>query len=162
MASTSSETLTIVPCGRRKIWGHNPNAPQLVPARAAYTGNASVISRRYAERFGERWVILSAKHGLLLPNRRIRDYNVKLDRAGLAQLTKRLRRSNYLRRFRRIDVLGGRLYVEAVVGAVRGRGVTVRRLYPDGRRGWFDIQDALVRALETGRPLKGTDVRVVP
>jgi uncharacterized protein DUF6884 len=156
--SPKKRELTLAPCGGRKTWDHNPNAPRLVPAGRAYVGNLSVLSRNYADEFAPEWVFISAKHGILDPGKRIANYNVKLDKAGVAPLARRLRKLDYLRQFDRINVLGGRLYVRAVTMAVESRKVRVYRLYPDGPRGMFDIQDALTRALKTGKRLRGTRV----
>lgn len=54
--------LVIVPCGKRKIWDKHPDQG---PTRAddAYIGTPFTLNRTYAERFGDRWVVLSAKYG---------------------------------------------------------------------------------------------------
>lgn len=59
--------LVIVPCGQGKVWDKEPNRGP-VPAREAYTGAPFKVNREYAERFAERWVILSAKHGFIPPD----------------------------------------------------------------------------------------------
>jgi len=58
--------LVIVPCGKRTIWDKHPDQ---WPTRAddAYTGTPFKLNRRYAERFGDRWVVLSAKYGFVGP-----------------------------------------------------------------------------------------------
>jgi len=38
-----------------------------MPACDAYTGAPFKVNRAYAERFGERWIILSAKYGFISP-----------------------------------------------------------------------------------------------
>lgn len=59
--------LVIVPCGKAKIWSRKPDrGPAL--ACEAYTGPFFSVNKRYAEHFGEEWVILSAKHGLIRPD----------------------------------------------------------------------------------------------
>ena len=68
--------LVIVPCGQRKIWDSQPNHG---PAEAceAYTGAYFTVNKHYAKHFGEAWVILSAKYGLVPPTFRIPGpYNV--------------------------------------------------------------------------------------
>ncbi len=59
-------SLVIVPCGKGKIWDKRPDQG---PTRAdeAYTGTPFKLNRRYAERFGDRWVVLSAKYGFVVP-----------------------------------------------------------------------------------------------
>jgi hypothetical protein len=63
---SSTTTLVIVPCGRQKIWATRPGAGP-VAARDAYTGPPFRLNRQYAERFGDCWVILSAKYGFIDP-----------------------------------------------------------------------------------------------
>lgn len=44
-----------------------------------YVSTLFKLSRRWAERFAERWFILSAKHGLLTPDKVIEPYNQTLN-----------------------------------------------------------------------------------
>lgn len=62
----SDSYLVIVSCGRQKIWERNPETG---PSRAAdaYISPVFRASRRYAETFATRWVILSAKYGFIDP-----------------------------------------------------------------------------------------------
>lgn len=62
-----SSRLVIVPCGRSKIWNKHPNAGP-TPAKDAYTGTPFKLNRRYAETFGDAWLILSAKYGFISPD----------------------------------------------------------------------------------------------
>ncbi len=62
-----SRRLVIVPCGRSKIWDKHPTAGP-TPAKDAYTGTPFKLNRRYAETFGDAWVILSAKYGFITPD----------------------------------------------------------------------------------------------
>lgn len=61
-----SGLLVIVPCGKAKIWARHPRAGPVVAADA-YVGAPFSVNRRYAERMGGDWVILSAKYGFLRP-----------------------------------------------------------------------------------------------
>jgi hypothetical protein len=71
-----SRTLVIVPCGKAKIWDKTPNAGS-TQAQEVYVGAPFKVNRAYAERFGDEWVILSAKYGFLRPTEHIdRPYNV--------------------------------------------------------------------------------------
>jgi hypothetical protein len=56
------EALVIIPCGQAKLWDDDPQRGP-TPARDAYTGAPFKVNRAYAERHGDRWVILSAKYG---------------------------------------------------------------------------------------------------
>jgi hypothetical protein len=59
--------LCIIPCGSRKIWDiHAAAGP--TEARQAYVGAFHKACQRYAVTFFTDWVILSAKHGFLLPD----------------------------------------------------------------------------------------------
>lgn len=59
--------LVVVPCGHLKVWHREPNSGPAA-ARNAYIGTPFKFNREYAERFGERWVILSAKYGFVTPD----------------------------------------------------------------------------------------------
>jgi hypothetical protein len=62
-----ADVLVIVPCGQRKVWDDDPQQGK-VPAREAYTGAPFKVNRPYAERRGDRRVILSAKYGFIPPD----------------------------------------------------------------------------------------------
>lgn len=65
-----------MPSGKRKIWHENSGASP-TKAKDAYVGTPFRVNRNYAERFGDRWVILSAKYGFLDPDSIIpSNYNV--------------------------------------------------------------------------------------
>jgi hypothetical protein len=57
----------IVPCGKSKIWDTQPDVGP-TPAAEAYTGAPYKLNRQYAERFSDRWVVLSAKYGFIEPD----------------------------------------------------------------------------------------------
>ena len=59
--------LVIVPCGQSKIWDREPGRGP-APARDAYTGAPFKVNRQYAEKFGSRWLVLSAKFGFISPD----------------------------------------------------------------------------------------------
>ena len=63
-------TLGVVPCGKSKLWDTEPDAGA-VEASRAYTGPFHGLAKRYAELKCDRYVILSAKHGFLLPSDKI-------------------------------------------------------------------------------------------
>jgi hypothetical protein len=62
-----SGVLVVVPCGKAKVWNRHPGLGA-TPARDAYTGALFRVHRAYAERFADRWVILSAKYGFMDPD----------------------------------------------------------------------------------------------
>jgi cytoplasmic iron level regulating protein YaaA (DUF328/UPF0246 family) len=72
-------TLVIIPCGRSKIWLKQPNLGP-TPAQEAYIGAPFKVNREYAEKIGDRWIILSAKYGLIEPTTLIEQYEVTFKR----------------------------------------------------------------------------------
>ena len=70
------ELFVIIPCGAGKVWDNNPGSGPCL-AKDAYTGSPFKVNRKCAEKFAERWVILSAKSGFIDPDFIISgDYNV--------------------------------------------------------------------------------------
>ena len=59
--------LCIIPCGKRKIWDKQPDAGEQ-KAQDSYIGTFHQLCQQYARLFFTDWVIISAKHGFLLPN----------------------------------------------------------------------------------------------
>lgn len=107
-------TLCILPCGRKKIWDAAPGAGP-TPAASAYTGALHKACRRYAEAFADRWVVLSAKHGFLLPEDIVPGfYDVgfqhKTGEVVAAGELKRQLRDKGLEAYRDVIVLGGRKF----------------------------------------------------
>lgn len=62
----TQHVLVIVPCGKSKISGRRPDQGP-TQAAEAYTGGLFKLNQKYAERFGDRWVVLSAKYGFVDP-----------------------------------------------------------------------------------------------
>lgn len=74
----SNKTLVIVPCGKKKIWAINPSV-HAVKAKDAYISNYFKLCKLYAERFSDKWVILSGKYGIIEPDFILHnDYNIRL------------------------------------------------------------------------------------
>ncbi|WP_018932847.1 DUF6884 domain-containing protein [Gracilibacillus lacisalsi] len=59
--------LCIIPCGKKKIWDKTPDIGP-TQAKYAYIGVLHRLCRQYVELYFENWVIISGKHGLLLPD----------------------------------------------------------------------------------------------
>ncbi len=117
-------TLVVVPCGLAKIWDKNPAAGP-TPAGDTYTGAPFKVNREYAERFGDRWVILSAKYGFIDPDFIIPGpYNVTFKRKSPELVTVNKLRSQVrqleLNRFGRIIGLGGSEYRAMIQAAFDG------------------------------------------
>jgi len=119
------KVLVVVPCGARKIWDIYPGYGPC-RARDVYQGPLFKVCRRFAEKFGDRWVILSAKYEFIDPDFIIpENYNVTFNKPSTNPV-----RVDVLRRqvdemclldFDVIVVLGGRHYVERCL-AVFPRG----------------------------------------
>lgn len=106
--------LVIVPCGSAKIWDKDPHAGP-TPARDTYTGSPFKVNREYAERFGDDWVILSAKYGFLKPDDIVAGpYNVTFKRRSPPPIEgsalRQQARQQGLDQFREVIGLGGRDY----------------------------------------------------
>ena len=148
-------TLAVVQCGASKIWKKNRNAGS-VPAKNAYVSGYFRNNRAYAERFADRWFILSAKYGFLDPGKRICSYNVSFLKPrsrpiSLAKLQAQVN-ARRLSRYRKVIVLGGSLYADKVEEAFGGTKCRVYRPF-DGLKGIGYIQHAVSRALRFGKPL---------
>ncbi|MHA2218429.1 MAG: DUF6884 domain-containing protein [Candidatus Hodarchaeales archaeon] len=85
------------------------------PARKAYTGAPFKVNRQYAEKFGDEWVILSAKYGFISPNYIIPEaYNVTFKKkytnpVKVTTLKQQIKDQN-LNRFKKAIGLGGKEY----------------------------------------------------
>lgn len=146
--------LVVVPCGRSKIWNGEPNRG---PARAAdaYTGTLFSLNRSYAERFGDDWIILSAKYGFISPDFEIPEtYEVTFNRKGtnpisherLRQQVKDLR----LDKYSQVVALGGAAYRDAVTEAFASSPVHL--VFPFAGLPIGRMLQATKRALDNGHP----------
>ena len=106
--------------------------PRVGPTRArdAYVGLPFRLNREYAERFGDQWVILSAKYGFISPDFIIpENYNVTFKKRStnpisLPQLREQVVRKQ-LNQFNKIVVLGGSDYANIVREAFKGFPVKI-------------------------------------
>ena len=71
--------LVILACSKTKIW-EKENLPKnkKIKAKDAYQGKVFLYGKRYAENHNFLYLILSAKYGILKPNKLISDYDKKL------------------------------------------------------------------------------------
>ncbi len=119
----------IVPCGQSKVWDDDPHRGP-TPACEAYIGAPFKVNRAYAERRGDRWVILSAKYGFIPPDFLLPGpYDVTFKRratgpVGLTTLVEQVR-EQFLHEFARIVGLGGKEYRAAVEESFAPFGSTV-------------------------------------
>ncbi len=146
--------LVIVPCGRRKVWDLDPAAGP-TPARDAYQGAPFKVNREYAEKFADRWVILSAKYGFIDPDFVIADnYDVTFARPESRPITlDNLRRQVEERGLSRYDlvvVLGGSGYSSLTRQAFRDSNTTV--VAPVAGLPIGLAMSKVRRAIDEGRP----------
>lgn len=121
--------LVIVPCGKAKIWDRKPHVGA-ISAREAYTGPPFKVNREYAETFGDRWVILSAKHGFMNPDFPIPGpYNVTFkepssDPVSVAKLKEQIADLG-LDSFPTVIALGGKEYLAVLNNAFASTQVII-------------------------------------
>ncbi len=119
--------LVIIPCGQKKVWKRNPNSGP-TPAKDAYEGAPFKVNKEYAERFADRWVILSAKYGFIDPGFSIPcDYNVTFKKpstnpVGIDALRRQVGAMG-LGNFARVVGLGGKEYRQMVSEAFAPLGI---------------------------------------
>ena len=140
--------LCLVSCGRRKV----QNA---VPAKDLYTSDRFQKTRRLVEREGWPWFILSAKHGLLDPERMTECYDMTLKTmdAGARRdwaRTVLVSLEPHLAGVQSIVIFAGALYREHLEPVLRGRGIEVhvRSLRQGEQSAWLNAQLARPRRSE--------------
>lgn len=144
--------LVIVPCGKRKIWDHDPTHG---PAKAleAYTGTLFRLNRAYAEKYGDRWLVLSAKYGFIPPEFEIPGpYDVSFKRKnthpiGGSQLHAQIGQLD-LHEFSTVIGLGGAAYREAIRLAFAEQPVSLEFPFAGQRLGI--MMRSTKRAIESG------------
>jgi hypothetical protein len=149
-------TLVVAPCGKRKVWDINPSAGP-TEAEDVYIGAPFKVNREYAEKYGSRWVVLSAKYGFIDPDFIIpRNYDVTFkDPAtkpiSIEELKEQIKQKN-LDGFDTVIALGGRDYAEVVRRAFSGFDVKIKAPVaglPLGR-----AMGAVRKAIDEGRPFE--------
>lgn len=139
-ASLPAADLCLVSCGRRKV-------RSTVPAKDLYISDWFQKTRRLIEREGWPWFILSAKHGLLDPERKTEWYDMTLKnmdagarrdwaRAVLVSL------EPHLAGVQSIVIFAGALYRKHLEPALRSRGIEVhvRSLRQGEQLAWLNAQ----------------------
>ncbi len=71
-AEPMSEHIVLVACCGKKL-------DRPAPAKDLYCSDLFIKSRRYAEQHGDRWLVLSAKHGVVDPDAVIEPYDETLN-----------------------------------------------------------------------------------
>jgi hypothetical protein len=147
--------LVVIPCGRMKIWDKHPHRGP-TPARHAFTSPYFEANRAYAERFGNRWVILSDKYGFIDPDYVIPGpYDVTFNDPRTNPICVDALRAQVgergLRRFANVIALGGRDHRKMIMQAFEADGASV--YCPVAGLG-IEEQKRMVReAIRTGKPL---------
>jgi hypothetical protein len=139
--------LVVIACGKQKVWDRNPKAGPTV-ARYAYTSSIFNTSRKYAERFAERWVVLSAKYGFIDPdfvisenyNRSFYDANAISTEELTAQVSER-----NLAPYTTVGVLGPEAYWSRVVQALAPHRLILRHI--NGNVGFPPSFQSLINSL---------------
>lgn len=152
-----TRTLVVVPCGKEKVWDRFRGLAKPVPARWVYTGTPFRLYRRYAQRFGDSWVVLSAKYGLILPDFPIPGpYDVTFNDPATGPIGwTELRRQVHelgLGNFVRVVVLGGKRYCDAMRAAFGKTSVLLE--FPLCGLSIGRGMGAIKKALEKGLPCK--------
>lgn len=150
-----ARTLVIVPCGGQKIWDREPGRGDTA-ASEVYTSGFFRINRLYAERFGDAWVILSAKYGFVRPSDPIPGpYNVTFKRKASGPVSVAVLRDQVrdlgLDSYEPVLCLGGLDYRRMVEDAFRSFGVEVMAPFA-GTKGMGYMQQATKRAVTVGNP----------
>lgn len=146
--------LVIVPCGRSKIWDREPDHGPAT-AETAYTGVPFRLNRRYAERFGNRWVILSAKYGFIDPDFEIPEiYDVSFKLPSThpigADALQRQVANHELEQYELVIGLGGGSYRKAIEAAFAP--FHVAPIFPFAGLPIGKMMQATKRAIEAGQP----------
>lgn len=146
--------MIIIPCGQGKVWDRNPEAGP-TPARDAYTGAPFKANRRYAECFGDTWIILSAKYGFIAPDYVIPEaYNVTFKKrstnpVSVSALREQIRQLG-LNRFQTVICLGGKEYRAIVREAFANEPTDI--VFPFAGLPIGKMMQATKRAISSGEP----------
>jgi hypothetical protein len=117
------DKIFLIACSRRKC-------RDVVPARHLYISTLFNLASKYAERESNKWFILSAKWGLVEPDRVLGPYNQMLNELTDVERKKWARnvfdnlRSN-LKRGDTVVFIAGILYREFLIPLLEDMGVTV-------------------------------------
>jgi hypothetical protein len=117
------KTLVVIPCGKSKVWNLNPKAGP-TKAKDAYTGAPFKVNKEYAEKFGDHWIILSAKYGFINPDYIIpEDYNVtfKDPSSNPIKMDNLKKQAEAFHDFNRVVALGGKDYTGIIEQVFKGQ-----------------------------------------
>lgn len=125
------KTVVLVGCGKSKL--SRPAA-----AKDLYTGALFKKARAYAERIGDEWAILSAKHFLVMPNEVIEPYERQLKGLSPDYLRQWIWNTNWFIRSRwkvwenkiRFICLAGQEYAQAFDHEILSNGAKIDAEFP--------------------------------
>lgn len=115
--------IVVLACSRQKYWDRMSH-PAYIAAKHAYTGYVFTSGREYCESNGYKYYILSGKHGLIEPDRRIKNYDSKLcskvDVSLIRNLSKNLYRNLHKKRVA-VYLIGGNSYYRYFFHDLKGK-----------------------------------------
>ncbi len=145
--------LVIVPCGKSKIWGSDPTHGS-AKAKDAYVGTPFRLNRAYAEKYGDDWLVLSAKYGFVPPDFVIPgpyEVTFKSKKTGpidSSQLLVQVEQLD-LQRIRTVVGLGGAEYREAIRQAFADQPVALE--FPFAGQPLGIMMQSTKRAIDSGK-----------
>ncbi len=122
--------LVIVQSGKQKVWDRYPTTGP-TSAKEAYISSVFRASRRYAETFGERWIILSAKYGFIEPEFMIPgNYNVSFydsNAVSISELRSQVQAKG-LTGFPQVAIVGSNEYWSRACAAFTGTSANLQHV----------------------------------
>lgn len=148
------DRLVVVPCGTAKIWDNEPTTGP-TQASKAYTGAPATVNQNYARCFGDAWVILSAKYGLIQPTYALPGpYDVTFKRRATGPVPTHIVRDQAealgLERFSEAFLLGGKTYREVAREAFSPLGLDTEAPFAGMRIG--EAMSAINDCIDAGNP----------
>nr|WP_221633602.1 DUF6884 domain-containing protein [Listeria seeligeri] len=149
--------MIIIASGKPKIWDKFPDLGP-VKASEAYTGTFHRLSKTYAEKFADSYLILSPKYGFLRPDDLVAEpYDVRFTMKGTSEATiqleelKRMWRGLQINPTELVPMLGGEKF-RGLLSSITDNKQTFD--FPlTGSSGIGVMQQKLKQAIESGIPL---------
>ncbi|MBC1421187.1 hypothetical protein IA612_05335 [Listeria seeligeri] len=157
MGIPNKTKLIIIASGKPKIWDKFPDLGP-VKASEAYTGTFHRLSKTYAEKFADSYLILSPKYGFLRPDDLVAEpYDVRFTMKGTSEATiqleelKRMWRGLQINPTELVPMLGGEKF-RGLLSSITDNKQTFD--FPlTGSSGIGVMQQKLKQAIESGIPL---------
>ncbi|MBC1526149.1 hypothetical protein HCJ05_01280 [Listeria seeligeri] len=157
MGIPNKTKLIIIASGKPKIWDKFPDLGP-VKASEAYTGTFYRLSKTYAEKFADSYLILSPKYGFLRPDDLVAEpYDVRFTMKGTSEATiqleelKRMWRELQINPTELVPMLGGEKF-RGLLSSITDNKQTFD--FPlTGSSGIGVMQQKLKQAIESGIPL---------